>query len=1087
MKRLTPIWASALVAIMVFSGLLPLTMNVVAAVPIPHNMYGFPYDETGVRMDVGERITAWIDGVEYGRNDTWPVGPDIYYDVDIDGNHMTAPLDPNTPWVKEGGDFDEHIMLAWGDMTMIDLDPEDDSILNYGIFEEVDLWMTANVTNTDINLAMTQPPMFPKISMIVPEPTDGWPDYVLIYTERPFFDMTGFYLEKNDGVLNGPSFVLSGLSNATAYFYANLTTMDNLDACGDELKLVWSNTATAFSGYDIVVDRVEWNATTGGTHNVGLNHEPDNTIMTDAAAPACAVTDFAMRRDGVFPVFDTDTNDNLADFVVDTPWPRPVIGAPVVNILIPAGGEDWTGGSVHDISWTLYDDNFINSLLTVNVSYNPADGMAGFWFPAVLNTTPMQDFPGWFDALTPMEVVWTLPFTTTPFMRIQVCAINPAGKSTCVVSLAFETDDTPPTVISTDPIYDDKNVPIDRTVVITFDEPMNTTSVEGAISIWPGGVTITGYGWDPTNEVLSIYHTDFLENTTYCVNTSTGAKDDSDPGYPMAQMNSTCFTTYEPKAPTISVTYPDGGQIWTGDKPKNIWFSFSHVDGLDLTYVWLNYSCGGPPDYVIDGARGDDARWTTPPYVWTVPLIDATDCVIHATIQDLDDHLVDNDTSPTFIIDSTPPTAIEVPPGPIDNQENVTIGTNVVVEFSEPMDNVTVEDPATWWMRTGTTVVTGTFSWDPTFTTVTFDPDSDLAYFLDYTVTINTTAKDPSDPGNFLAADYTFNFITEHSPPPIVAVLFPDGSESPLKADDTLFIEWLMSDVDTPTADLKVDVSYVFDTTTLLIIELEGELNHTWTVSCPQLNADTAIQIQVEVTDAEGQTTSNVSVPVMIDCTIPTANIVYTGDLLVNEVIQFNTADESETNLTYSWDLDGDTVEDSTLKNPTFQYGTAGTFIVRLTVTDEAGNSGTVTPVTLEIEAPVTPTDDRIFGIELWMWIIIIIVIVMIIALIALAAKRKKKEPEEELPPAEEEEEEELVEEEEEVYEEEEAPAEEEEELVEEEETVEEKAAPVAAAAPAEEAPATEEEPAGATKECPSCGSEVPVDATECFLCGATL
>ncbi len=1084
MRRLTPICASAVVAIMVFGGLLPLSMNVVAAIPIPHNMWGTPYDETGVRMDVGEVITSWIDGVEYGRNDTWPVGPDIYYDIDIDGNHMTAPLDPNTPWVKEGGDLDEHIMLAWGDMTMIDLDPEDDSILNYGIFEEVDLWMTANVTNTDINLAMTQPPMFPKISMIVPEPTDGWPDYVLIYTEQPFFDMTGFYLEKNDGVLNGPSFALSGLSNATAYFYANLTTMDNLDACGDELKLVWSNTATAFSGYDIVVDRVEWNATTGGTHNVGLNHEPDNTIMTDAAAPACAVTDFAMRRDGIFPVFDTDTNDNLADFVVDTPWPRPVVGAPIVNWNIPVGGEDWTGGSTHGINWTVYDNTYTNVLLNISVNYSLDGG--GSWNPAafVFASNPMN---GSGSALIPMGANWILPFADTTNAKLNVTARNPDGLWSFANSLMFEIDSTPPVVDDTDPRNGTIEVPVNKDIEIYFSEAMDTAVTDTSFQITPdpGFFTV----WAANNSHVTLDHSGLLQNTTYCVDISTAAEDDSDPGNSMTDAFQFCFTTYEPKAPTIDVTYPDGGQIWTGGSTdKVIWFNYTHADGLDWTRIWLNYSCGGN-EYNIWVADGDDPVWGMP-YSWIpLPPENANDCYIHATIADTDgDKLWDNDTSPMFTIDSTIPTATEVPPGPIDNQENVTIGTNVVVEFSEPMDNATVEDPATWWMRTGTTVVTGTFSWDPTFTTVTFDPDSDLAYFLDYTVTINTTAKDPSDPGNFLAADYTFNFITEHSPPPIVAVLFPDGSESPLKADDTLFIEWLMSDVDTPTADLKVDVSYVFDTTTLLIIELEGELNHTWTVSCPQLNADTAIQIQVEVTDAEGQTTSNVSVPVMIDCTIPTANIVYTGDLLVNEVIQFNTADESETNLTYSWDLDGDTVEDSTLENPTFQYGTAGTFIVRLTVTDEAGNSGTVTPVTLEIEAPVTPTDDRIFGIELWMWIIIIIVIVMIIALIAFAAKRKKKEREEEMPPAEEEEEEELVEEEEEeVYEEEEAPAEEEGELVEEEETVEEKAAPVAAAAPAEEAPATEEEPAGATKECPSCGSEVPVDATECFLCGATL
>ncbi|UCD92024.1 MAG: Ig-like domain-containing protein, partial [Methanobacteriota archaeon] len=795
MKRFTPVWASALVAIMVFSGMLPLTMNVVAAIPIPHNMWGIPYDETGVRMDVGELITSWIDGVQYGDNDTFVFGPDIRYDIDTDGNWVTAPGDPNSPWEKEGGDLTEPIMYVWGDMTMIDLDPEDDGILNHGVFEETEPWDTTVSTPSDLNLAVGQPPIFPKISMIIPEPTDTYPDYVLIYTEEPFFDMSGFYLEKNDGVLSGPSFALSGLSNATAYFYANLTTMD-LDACGDELKLVWSNAGLAFGGNDIVVDRVEWNATTGGTHNVGLDHEPDNTIMTDAAAPACAVTDFAMRRGGVFPVFDTDTNDNLLDFVVDTPWPRPIIGAPVVNVIIPNGGEDWTGGSTHPISWFMYDNNFINTLLTATVNYTIDSGTT--WPAAVLDElNPI--IPGRGDAFTPVVTNWTLPFADVTDAQIRVCVENPALLSSCDLSLPFEIDSTPPTVTNTDPLDTAIEIPVNKVIEIYFDELMDIDATNASFQITPdpGGVIAL---WGP-NDHASLSHNNFLQNTTYCVDVLTPlAEDDSDPGNAIAATYTFCFTTYEPKAPTITLTYPDGGQIWSGGSAHNIWFNYSHADGLDLTRIWLNYSCAGN-EYHIVTASGDPV-WGNP-YSWNpLPLEDANDCFIHVKIADTDgDKLDDEKFSPDFTIDSTAPTVLTT--DPLDDMGGIAITTNVVVTFSEPM--ATVLSEAAWWMRTGITTVTGQFSWDLTNEVLTFDPDSDLAYFTDYTITIDTGACDISDPGNCMDEDYTFNFTTENTPPPVVQVLYPVAGTTWID-DDVLNITWNMTDEFTPTSQLDVEL-----------------------------------------------------------------------------------------------------------------------------------------------------------------------------------------------------------------------------------------------------------------------------------------
>lgn len=432
MKKWAVVWAGALVGVLVLSGIAPITVNVMGAIPVPHNSWGHALDETGTRYGVGELLTSWIDGVEYGDNHTFDSASETWYDLDTAGNWVTAPGNPNTPWRKEGGDIDEPIMYALGNFTNIDLDPDGDTLFDAGVFVETQLWMTTTVYHEDLNLSAIQPPQFPKISWIVPEPTDGFSDYVLIYTKDPFFDMSEFYLEKNDNILNGPIQTLSGVSNATAYFYVSLKDI-GLDGCGDELKLVWNNTGPAFGGSDIIVDRVEWNATVGGCHYF----EPDNTIMTDAVAPPSG---FAMHRTGTFPVYADDTNDNQVDFVTDLSWPRPSLNPPSITILRPLAGEALAGGTTETLRWLAHDDNARNDQLQFLVNYSLNDG--GPWFVASLGVS--QPFSGWGDVLTSMSVNWSVPSTNTTEARIEVCAWNPAQMVTCVISEHFTIDSSLP-------------------------------------------------------------------------------------------------------------------------------------------------------------------------------------------------------------------------------------------------------------------------------------------------------------------------------------------------------------------------------------------------------------------------------------------------------------------------------------------------------------------------------------------------------------------------------------------------------------------------------------------------------------------
>ncbi|MCJ2557204.1 MAG: hypothetical protein LN415_08900, partial [Candidatus Thermoplasmatota archaeon] len=266
-------------------------------------------------------MSSWIDGVMYGWNWTFedildldPLNRSSKYDIDTAGNQVTIPGDPDTPGVKEGGDHNiDDIMYVWGDMT--------ETVVNLmsptTIFEQTNVWQTFVAEYIDMTIAPTQPSALPKINNIVTLPGDAGTQYIYIFGP-PGTSMDDFYLEKNDGVLHNVAtqIFLSGTISETMYFYVDLGATDYLDPVGDELKLVWENPGgpgTPFGGMDVVVDRVEYNATAGGSHY----GEPDNTIMPDAVPPGPG---FDIHR-GPMPGFDT--NDCSADFSSGTEPGRP--------------------------------------------------------------------------------------------------------------------------------------------------------------------------------------------------------------------------------------------------------------------------------------------------------------------------------------------------------------------------------------------------------------------------------------------------------------------------------------------------------------------------------------------------------------------------------------------------------------------------------------------------------------------------------------------------------------------------------------------------------------------------------------------
>ena len=108
----------------------------------------------------------------------------------------------------------------------------------------------------------------------------------------------------------------------------------------------------AAGGGDIVVDRVEFNATRGGT----LTWEPGNTIMGDASAPGPGRI---LQRTNC-----QDTNQPQ-DFTLAVEPGLPANGAPTVAIVVPAPGQNVPAATAVTLTWTMSDDVFLSGYLHV--------------------------------------------------------------------------------------------------------------------------------------------------------------------------------------------------------------------------------------------------------------------------------------------------------------------------------------------------------------------------------------------------------------------------------------------------------------------------------------------------------------------------------------------------------------------------------------------------------------------------------------------------------------------------------------------------------------------------------------------------
>jgi hypothetical protein len=413
--------------------------------------------------------------------------------------------------------------------------------------------------------------------------------------------------------------------------------------------------------------------------------------------------------------------------IIEYNRPIDLLVAPSTTVTGPIGGPaniaditiayDMTGSpSTVDIYYTTdtsepYSWIFIDADSTADGTYD--------W------TIPSDDSYGWF-AISDNE--------TTP------------NSSSVPEASYYIYDSTPPEIMNTEPLHGSQGVNIDKDILITFNETIKTTSISYTLEPDPGSYSET---WGNGNTVMTISHSDFLNNSRYWVNI-TAAKDLAGNIMNALPFSSYFDTVYVPSTATAI------GPIGEPSNISEITILYSQTENPESVELYYTTNTSSPFIWVLigeDNPADGSYSWNVPEdgyYGWYAKSPDESPPIS-----------TDAPQASYYIFDGSKPEILSTIPADMD----VDVSLNLVIEivFNEIMNTLTVEnafsytDGQTFW-----DITQGTAIWNTNKDTMTFTPTFVLGYGTNYNVTITDEAKDLAN--NPLNKVYFWTFTTRAAP-----------------------------------------------------------------------------------------------------------------------------------------------------------------------------------------------------------------------------------------------------------------------------------------------------------------------------------
>ena len=253
---------------------------------------------------------------------------------------------------------------------------------------------------------------------------------------------------------------------------------------------------------------------------------------------------------------------------------------PSIAFSLPAGGESWTGGSIHNIAFTASDVEDAAASLKVWINYSITGGA-----PFNRQVAGLQGASG---ASSPYA--WTVPLENSVSVMLNATVIDTGRVRGYANGPLFEIDSMAPAVQLVSPAPGAIGVPTNANIVVTWSEPMNTASTEGAFSLkntvtW---TTVAGaFSW--AGNLMTFNPTALLiVGRQYSANITAAAKDDSQPGNNLAAPHVWTFTT----AAGTDTEKPELRSLTAVPNPHEVFLavnvSLEVQDNVAVGEVWLN-------------------------------------------------------------------------------------------------------------------------------------------------------------------------------------------------------------------------------------------------------------------------------------------------------------------------------------------------------------------------------------------------------------------------------------------------------------------------------------------------------------------
>ena len=454
---------------------------------------------------------------------------------------------------------------------------------------------------------------------------------------------------------------------------------------------------------------------------------------------------------------------------------------------------------------------------------------------------------------------------------------------------------------------------------------MNTGSV--TYTVESGFVSLTGLAsaWSLGDTVLTITHDDFAATSDYWVNITAG--EDLVGNLLNPTPYEFDFTTGSTVGATADATDPIGGP--TNDDTISINYTTTGTPGNVLLYYTTNnganWTLAGNDTTPLDGTFD----WTIPAsgtYAWMAVAEGGSspeqNPPFNGTAPEAGDYIYDGD-APT--VDST---------NPNDGANNVALDQVIEITFSEAMDTGTVTYTV-WPAITG--IVTGWSVGDTVFTISHDNFAEGVEYF------VNITAGDDLA-GNSITL-YSFSFTSEVLPVPDTNP--PTSSVSAMATyhtSDTFNV--IITASDTGGSVTEVELWYRYEGGSWALFNTYSFSGSSKTISFTSPDGDGFYEFYSKAKDDSNNwesAPSGADASTTVDTTGPSVNA--GSDVHTNaNITQYGTGIDTGSGIAvYSWTVTsgpGTITFGSPDQNSTdINADSDGTYVIRLTVTDNAGNT----------------------------------------------------------------------------------------------------------------------------------------------------